>query len=77
MEKFAMLTAVAAPFPGSNIDTDFIIRIERCTGAPREEVGRYAFEMARFLPGGIVGPLLAPLRTRKAAQRATGPAIEA
>jgi 3-isopropylmalate/(R)-2-methylmalate dehydratase small subunit len=56
MEKFAMLTATAAPLPGRNIDTDFIIRIERCTGTPREEIGRYAFEMARFLPGGAENP---------------------
>ncbi len=56
LNKFTTLTAVAAPFPGKNIDTDFIIRIERCTGTPREEIGRYAFEMARFLPGGAENP---------------------
>ncbi len=56
MNNFTTLTATAAPFPGKNIDTDFIIRIERCTGTPREEVGRYAFEMARFLPGGAENP---------------------
>jgi 3-isopropylmalate/(R)-2-methylmalate dehydratase small subunit len=56
MDKFTLLTATAAPLPGKNIDTDFIIRIERCTGTPREEIGRYAFEMARFLPGGAENP---------------------
>ena len=56
MEKFTALTAIAAPFLKNNVDTDFIIRIERCTGTPREEIGRYAFESARFLPGGADNP---------------------
>jgi len=56
MEKFQTLTAVAAPFPKENVDTDFIIRIERCTGTPRDQVGQYAFEMARFLPDGSDNP---------------------
>jgi 3-isopropylmalate/(R)-2-methylmalate dehydratase small subunit len=56
LEKFQTLTAVAAPFPQKNVDTDLIIRIERCTGMPKEELGAYAFEMARFLPGGAENP---------------------
>jgi 3-isopropylmalate/(R)-2-methylmalate dehydratase small subunit len=56
MEKFTKLSAVAAPFPQKNVDTDLIIRIERCTGMPKEELGAYAFEMARFLPGGAENP---------------------
>jgi len=56
MEKFSTLTAVAAPFPKKNVDTDLIIRIERCTGMPKEELGKYAFEMIRFLPGGAENP---------------------
>ena len=56
MDKFQTLTAVAAPFPQNNVDTDLIIRIERCTGTPKEELGRYAFEMVRFLPGGAENP---------------------
>ena len=56
MNKFKTLTAVAAPFPQKNVDTDFIIRVERCTGTPRSEIGQYAFEMARFLPGGAPNP---------------------
>ena len=52
MEKFSTLTAIAAPFPKKNVDTDLIIRIERCTGMPKEELGKYAFEMARTLPNG-------------------------
>jgi len=56
MEKFSTLTSVAAPFPQKNVDTDAIIRIERCTGTPREEIGKYAFEMARFLKDGGENP---------------------
>jgi len=54
MEKFTTLTAVAAPFPQKNVDTDTIIRIERCTGTPKEELGRYAFEMARADPAFVL-----------------------
>jgi 3-isopropylmalate/(R)-2-methylmalate dehydratase small subunit len=56
LNKFTTLTAVAAPFPRNNVDTDFIIRVERCTGTPKEQLGGYAFEMARFLPGGAENP---------------------
>jgi 3-isopropylmalate/(R)-2-methylmalate dehydratase small subunit len=56
MDKFSTLTSIAAPFPKKNVDTDLIIRIERCTGMPKEELGKYAFEMIRFLPGGGDNP---------------------
>jgi 3-isopropylmalate/(R)-2-methylmalate dehydratase small subunit len=56
MEKFTKLTATAAPMPQKNVDTDFIIRVERCTGTPRDQIGNFAFEMARFLPGGAENP---------------------
>ena len=56
MEKFSHLSSVAAPFPQKNVDTDLIIRIERCTGTPKEEIGRYAFEMARFRADGSENP---------------------
>ena len=56
MEKFTSLTATAAPFPQKNVDTDLIIRIDRCTGMPKEELGKYAFEMVRYLPGGAENP---------------------
>jgi len=56
MEKFSLLKAIAAPLPRKNVDTDYIIRIERCTGTPREEIGKYAFEMARFKPDGSENP---------------------
>jgi 3-isopropylmalate/(R)-2-methylmalate dehydratase small subunit len=56
MAPFTTLTARAAPFERENVDTDFIIRIERCTGTPKEELGRYAFEMARYRPDGSEDP---------------------
>ncbi len=56
MNRFETLKSVAAPIPQKNVDTDFIIRIERCTGTPREEIGKYAFEMARFRPDGLENP---------------------
>lgn len=56
MEKFLTLSSVAAPFPQKNVDTDFIIRVERCTGTPRDQLGAYAFEMGRFLPDGSENP---------------------
>jgi len=56
LHKFQTLTAIAAPFPQKNVDTDFIIRIERCTGTPKDEIGRYAFETARYLPDGADNP---------------------
>ena len=56
MEKFPTLSSVAAPFPQKNVDTDLIIRIERCTGTPKEEIGKYAFEMARLRADGSENP---------------------
>jgi 3-isopropylmalate/(R)-2-methylmalate dehydratase small subunit len=47
-DKFETLTAVAAPYPFANVDTDRIIRIERCARTPRAEMGRWAFETERF-----------------------------
>ena len=45
MEKFTVLTGIAAPLMVPNIDTDRIIRIERCAGIPRERQGEYLLEM--------------------------------
>jgi len=56
MDKFTTLNSVAAPMPQKNVDTDLIIRIERCTGTPREEIGKYAFEMARYNKDGSENP---------------------
>jgi len=48
MQRFEVVTTVAAPYPFANVDTDRIIRIERCARTPREEMGAWAFEMERF-----------------------------
>ena len=48
MEKFTVLRAVAAPLLLPNVDTDRIIRIERCAGVPRERQGEYMLEAMRF-----------------------------
>jgi 3-isopropylmalate/(R)-2-methylmalate dehydratase small subunit len=56
MEKFTVLDAVAAALPTPDIDTDMIIRIERCVRTPRAEMGRWAFEMARFRADGSENP---------------------
>ncbi len=56
MEKFAVLDTVAAALPTPDIDTDMIIRIERCVRTPRAEMGRWAFEMARYRADGSEDP---------------------
>ena len=48
MERFTVLRSTAAALPWSNVDTDMIIRVERCVRTPRAEMGRWAFEMTRF-----------------------------
>lgn len=52
MQPLDVLTGLAAPYPRANADTDTIIRIERCTRTPREQMGQYAFEMERFAADG-------------------------
>lgn len=56
MEKFTTLTAVAAYYPRANVDTDLIIRVERCAKVEKNGLGKYAFEMARFLADGSDNP---------------------
>ena len=56
MDKFTTLTAVAAYYPRANVDTDLIIRVERCAKVEKNELGQYAFEMVRFLPDGAANP---------------------
>jgi len=50
MEPFRRLDGVAAPYPQANVDTDRIIRIERCARETRETMGRWAFEAERYRP---------------------------
>jgi 3-isopropylmalate/(R)-2-methylmalate dehydratase small subunit len=62
MKKFTTLTAIAAYYPRANVDTDLIIRVERCAKVEKIGLGQYAFEMARFLPDGTANPAF-PLNT--------------
>lgn len=55
-EPFTVLEAPAAALMQANVDTDLVIRVERCARTPRERLGEYAFEMARFAGGnGDIG----------------------
>lgn len=56
MEPFRQIEGPAAPFLEPNINTDVIIRIERLTGEPRSELGRFALEALRFRPNGDENP---------------------
>ena len=56
MEKFTRLSAIAAYYPRANVDTDLIIRVERCAKVEKEDLGKYAFEMVRFRPDGSDNP---------------------
>jgi 3-isopropylmalate/(R)-2-methylmalate dehydratase small subunit len=56
MDPFTVLRSTAAALPWSNVDTDMIIRVERCVRTPRAEMGRWAFEMARFDAAGRADP---------------------
>jgi 3-isopropylmalate/(R)-2-methylmalate dehydratase small subunit len=56
MEKFEVITAIAAPFVHANVDTDRIIRIERCARVARKDMGLWAFESERFMPDGSNNP---------------------
>lgn len=56
MNPFTVLRSTAAALPWSNVDTDMIIRVERCVRTPRAEMGRWAFEMRRFDAAGHDNP---------------------
>ncbi|HXZ52887.1 MAG TPA: 3-isopropylmalate dehydratase small subunit [Burkholderiales bacterium] len=56
MDPFTILRSTAAALPWSNVDTDMIIRVERCVRTLRAEMGRWAFEMARFDSAGRDDP---------------------
>ncbi len=56
MQAFTTLTAIAAPLPEPDINTDMIIRVERVRDLKPEEMGRYAFENRRFRPDGSEAP---------------------
>ena len=56
MEPFSVLKSVAAPLMLANVDTDLIIRVERLYRRDRGELGEWAFESLRYLPGGRENP---------------------
>ena len=56
MQPFTTVTGAAAPLMRANVDTDVIIRIERLAGAPREQLGSYAFEALRYRKDGSETP---------------------
>ena len=49
MIKINKIRSYAVPFLQANVDTDLIVRAERCVYATTEELGRYAFETQRYL----------------------------
>ncbi|MGJ7613951.1 MULTISPECIES: 3-isopropylmalate dehydratase small subunit [unclassified Variovorax] len=52
MQPFNTLKGNAAPLMLDNVDTDVIIRINRLTELPRDQLGPYAFEALRFSADG-------------------------
>ena len=53
MKKFTSVTAVAAPLPEKNVNTDIIIPIKRLVGTERGTLGKFAFEPWRYGADGI------------------------
>ena len=56
MQPFTVVTGAAAHLPRANVDTDVIIRIERLTALPKEQLGAYAFEALRYHEDGSDDP---------------------
>jgi len=56
MEKFTVLSGIAAPLLRPDINTDILIRIERLMYFPRGELGPYCFEAWRYRPDGSADP---------------------
>src|SRR3954469_932649 len=56
MQKFTTLSAVAAPLPMPNIDTDKIIPAQHLKTIKRTGLGQYVFETLRFTPEGKERP---------------------
>ena len=56
MEKFTVLTGVAAYLPKANVNTDILIRIERLMHVPKRQLARYCFEAWRYRPDGSDDP---------------------
>ncbi|WP_010512893.1 3-isopropylmalate dehydratase small subunit [Komagataeibacter oboediens] len=56
MDKFTVLTAVAAPLPEENIDTDKIIPARFLKTTKRSGLGVHAFDSMRYRPDGTENP---------------------
>ncbi|MES2010200.1 MAG: 3-isopropylmalate dehydratase small subunit [Pseudomonadota bacterium] len=56
MQPFTVVTGAAVPLLRANVDTDVIIRIERLTTLPREQLGPYALEALRYHADGSEDP---------------------
>ena len=56
MQPFTTVTGPAIPFMRAQVDTDLIVRIERLTTLPKDQLGPYAFESLRYLPDGTADP---------------------
>jgi 3-isopropylmalate/(R)-2-methylmalate dehydratase small subunit len=56
MQKFTVLTGVAAPLPRPNVNTDVLIRIERLVYIARGKLGPYCFEAWRYRTDGSEDP---------------------
>lgn len=56
MEKFTVLTGLAAYLPKANVNTDILIRIERLMHVPKGQLARYCFEAWRYRPDGANDP---------------------
>jgi 3-isopropylmalate/(R)-2-methylmalate dehydratase small subunit len=56
MQKFTVLTGIAAPLMRPNINTDVLIRIERMMYLPRGKLGPYCFEAWRYREDGSEDP---------------------
>ena len=56
MQPFTVVRGSAAPFLRANVDTDVIVRIERLTSLPKDQLGPYALEAVRFRADGSEDP---------------------
>ncbi|MCW5628658.1 MAG: 3-isopropylmalate dehydratase small subunit [Rhodoferax sp.] len=56
MTPFADHTGLAVPLVRANVDTDVIIRMNRCASEPRDRLGLWAFESLRMTAEGVADP---------------------
>lgn len=56
MQPFTIVSGAAVPFMRANVDTDVIVRIERLTSLPKDQLGPVAFESLRYVPDGSSDP---------------------